>query len=158
MAELTAGRTTATVPEGAVVFLIGMRINRLRKLRSWLPPFLGMPKMLKELSLDPSLGFLGHRLCFSGRLILVVQYWRDAESLLAYAGSPDRAHLPAWRAFNQRVRRAAGDVGIFHETYVLGAHAAESVYVQMPTVLAAAAFGSTEIVPARDRAAQRLAG
>ena len=36
-----------------VVFLIGMRINKPWKVNKWLPMFLAMPRMLRELSRDP---------------------------------------------------------------------------------------------------------
>ena len=55
MADIITGRQTATVDDDVVVFLIGMRINRLRRVRSWLPAFRAMPRMLRELAEDPSL-------------------------------------------------------------------------------------------------------
>jgi hypothetical protein len=51
-------RFRADFPPGTVVFLIGMRINRWRSPRSWLPAFGAMPRMLRELSAPPELGFL----------------------------------------------------------------------------------------------------
>jgi hypothetical protein len=59
-----------------VVFVIGMRINKPWKVHKWLPVFLGMPRMLKELKRQPESGFLGS---ISGGL-LIVQYWRSFES------------------------------------------------------------------------------
>ncbi len=50
---------------------------------------------------------------------------------MAYAHSSDRAHLPAWQAFNQKVG-TGGDVGIWHETYVVPSGNSESIYVNMP--------------------------
>ena len=70
-----------------VVFLIGMRINRFRRPRSWWPTFVAMPRMLDELS-KADLGLLGHRTFWSGRVLLVVQYWRSAAELGAYARRP----------------------------------------------------------------------
>jgi hypothetical protein len=49
MGEVINGRQTATLDDEVVVFIIGMRINRLRRLRSWLPAFRAMPRMLQEL-------------------------------------------------------------------------------------------------------------
>ena len=49
MSRICAERMTARIDGELVVFLIGMRINRLWKVHKWLPVFLGMPKMLKEL-------------------------------------------------------------------------------------------------------------
>ena len=149
-----AGRTTADAPPGTVVFLIGMRINRLWKLRQWLPVARAMPRMLQELVAHPELGLLSHRTYVSGRTVLTVQYWRSAEDLDRYARARDQAHLPAWREFNRRVRDN-GDVGIFHETYVVGRH--ETVYVNMPATFGLG--GATGLVPLAgrgQRAAHRL--
>ena len=73
-----------------------------------------------------------------------VQYWRDAESIYAYAGDPDRRHRPAWTAFYRRSRRATRAVGIWHETYAVPAGAHESVYVGMPPTGLGKAFGTSD--------------
>ena len=59
----------------------------------------------------------------------------------------DAAHLPAWRAFNRRVRDN-GSVGIFHETIVLSDSTVETVYGNMPTMGLAMVTG---LVPAGKR-------
>jgi hypothetical protein len=149
-----AGRMTADAPPGTVAFLIGMRINRPWKIRQWLPVATAMPRMLQELAARPDLGLLAHRTYVSGRTVLTVQYWRSAEDLDRYARARDHAHLPAWREFNRRVRDN-GDVGIFHETYVLDRH--ETVYVNMPADFGLG--GATSLMPLADRgqrAAHRL--
>ena len=126
---ILAGRHSTIPPEGTVVFIIGMRINKLRRVRKWGPVFVAMPKMLSELARHREIGLLGVKTYLSGRTIVTVQYWRDPGSLDAYARGTTFAHLPAWRDFNRRIRDN-GDVGIFHETYVIDRH--ESVYVNMP--------------------------
>jgi hypothetical protein len=149
-----AARMTDDAPAGTVAFLIGMRVNRPWKVRQWLPVATAMPRMLRELAERPELGLLGARTYVGGRTVLTVQYWRSAEDLDRYARSRDHAHLPAWREFNRRVRDN-GDVGIFHETYVLDRH--ETVYVNMPAGFGLA--GATALVrPASrgQRAAHRL--
>ena len=149
-----AGRMTADAPPGTVAFLIGMRINRPWKVRQWLPVATAMPRMLRELTADPELGLLAHRTYVSGRTVLTVQYWRSAEDLDRYARARDHAHLPAWREFNRRVRDN-GDVGVFHETYVVDRH--ETVYVGMPADFGLG--GATRLVPLSERgqrAAHRL--
>lgn len=114
-----------------VVFLIGMRVNRWRKLRSWWPVFVAMPRMLAELKERPDAGLLGARSYWSGRVFLVVQYWSSAEALGRYARDPQLAHQPAWAAFNRAVA-GNGDVGIFHETYQVPRSGVESLYGNMP--------------------------
>ena len=119
---------SAEIEGDFVVFVIGMRINKLWKLHKWLPVFSAMPRMLKELEKQPESGFLGS---VSGAL-LIVQYWRSFAHLEAYARSQDHHHLPAWVAFNKRMRESRGDVGIWHETYLVRAGEYEAIYSGMP--------------------------
>ena len=49
-------RMTARMEGSFCVFLIGMRINRSRKIHRWLPVFLTRPRMLAELKRRPELG------------------------------------------------------------------------------------------------------
>jgi len=123
-------RVTAQMSGDFVVFLVGMRINRPWKIHRWLPVAQAMPKMLRELSANPDSGFLGHEM-WVGRTTIMVQYWRSSEQLMAYATQRDSAHLPAWRAFNKAIG-TNGDVGIWHETYVVSPGGFENVYVNMP--------------------------
>lgn len=149
MATINKGRFAAdTGADGKVLFLIGMRINRLWQVWRWFPVFTAMPRMLIELAKNPELGMVGKPRTFrSGRVILVWQYWESFEKLAAYAKANDRAHLPAWRAFNRRVRDN-GSVGIFHETIALSDSTVETVYGNMPVFGLAAVTGA---VPARKR-------
>jgi hypothetical protein len=62
----------------------------------------------------------------------MVQYWRSFEHLEAYARSHDHLHWPAWVAFNKRMRDSRGDVGIWHETYLIRAGQYEAIYSGMP--------------------------
>lgn len=61
----------------------------------------------------------------------MVQYWRSPEHLLAYAKNRNAKHLPAWRAFHREVGNRE-DVGIWHETYVVGPGRYENIYTNMP--------------------------
>lgn len=157
MATITRGRHTHDpdrVPAGLVVFLIGMRINKPWRVDAWLPVFLAMRPMLAELSRDPTSALLGYTTSIGPGGPMLVQYWRDAESLYAYSSNPTATHRPAWAAFNRRARKAAGAVGIWHETYPV--RAAESVYVDMPPTGLARALGTMPITSRLDRARARL--
>ena len=149
MATINRGRYSADVgADGKVLFLIGMRINQLWRPWKWLPVFVAMPRMLIELQKDPSLGLVGKpRTFLSGRTIMVWQYWESFEKLEQYSKSMSAAHLPAWRAFNKKVRDN-GSVGIYHETILLSDAAVETVYGNMPLFGLAAVTGA---VPARKR-------
>ncbi len=155
MSKARSARQTAIAPEGTVVFLIGMRVNRWHKPWKWLPVAAAMPRMLAELGRRPELGLLSARQFFGGRTVMVVQYWRSFEDLNRYARDQSLTHLPAWRAFNRRIG-GNGDVGVFHETYVLGAGGGESVYVNMPAFGLGAATGLVAVASRGESAAHRL--
>jgi hypothetical protein len=123
-------RVAAELPGEFVVFLIGMRINQPWRVHQWLPVAAAMPRMIQELTRQPELGLLHSESWFS-RTLLMVQYWRSMEQLLAYATNREAGHLPAWKAFNQAVG-TNGAVGIWHETYAISPGCFESVYVNMP--------------------------
>ena len=125
------GRMMAQIEGDFVIFLIGMRVHKLWKVWRWLPVFSAMPRMLAELGKDPELGLLHSKTFFSLRSPYLVQYWRSFEHLHAYSVSREHAHLPAWKAFNKAVG-SNGDVGIWHETYLVPDGAYESVYGNMP--------------------------
>jgi hypothetical protein len=155
MAAVVAERSTAVGGQDVVVFLIGMRINKLRALRQWLPVFAAMPRMLRELATHRELGLLHAQTYLSGRTLQVVQYWRSVEDLHHYSRSADLEHLPAWRAFNRRAR-GNDAVGIYHETYVVPASAQESIAVNMPPQGLLAALGSEPVGRRGQSAAHRL--
>ena len=153
MAKVLAGRRTADMGDRGevVVFLIGMRINKLWQLWRWMPVVAAMPRMIVELAEDPSRGLLGRpRTFISGRVVLLVQYWNSFDDLERYARDPQSQHLPAWRSFNRRIRDN-GSVGIYHETILLSDATVETVYANMPAfglgrvtgVVAAAKRGQT---------------
>ncbi len=142
------GALSADLDGDVVVFMIGMRVNRLRKVRSWLPVFLAMPRMLAELSRQPESPLLGVRSWVSGRDLMTVQYWRSAEELGRYSRDPDHAHADAWRRFNRTVA-ATSDVGIWHETYAMSADQVETLYGNMPPFGLGAAHGLTSAVKRR---------
>ncbi len=154
MAETINRRVSAEISGDFVVFLIGVRINRPWKL-NWLPVFMAMPRMLKELEQKPELGLLHYRLHFGFRSAMVVQYWRSFELLHAYAHSRDQAHLPAWSAFNKAIG-ANGDVGIWHETYKAWAGSYENIYVNMPRFGLGAAGDIFDSTGARANAKTRM--
>jgi hypothetical protein len=131
MLELIKERVCAEVEGEFVVFLIGMRINKLWKWWQWLPVARAMATMLSELARQPELGMLSARTVFGLRNLMVLQYWKSAAHLHGYAHSAAVAHLPAWQAFNKAVG-SNGDVGIWHETYVVSPGHSESFYLNMP--------------------------
>lgn len=156
MGKVRPGRFTAEHEGDVVVFLIGMRLNRPWKLHKWLPVFTAMPRMLRWLGEHPQEGMLGahQSLLFGGPA--VVQYWRSFEDLDRFASNPDAPHLAAWRRFNRRVGSRSGDVGIWHETYVVPAGRWECVHVNMPATGLPAATGHVPVARRGTTAGRRL--
>ena len=154
MAKVIPTRMTAEIEGDFVVFLIGMRINKPWKIHKWLPVFMAMAPMLKELEQHPESGFLGHIVGIK----VIVQYWRSFEHLEAYARTKDKLHWPAWVAFNKKIGGSRDDVGIWHETYQVRAGEYETIYSGMPPF----GLGSVaKLVPAsgnRQSARERIAG
>ena len=147
-------RITASLDGDFVVFLIGVRINQPLKIHKWLPVVRAMPRMINELSRQPELGFLHAETWFS-RTIILVQYWRSMEQLLAYAKNKEAAHLPAWQSFNKSIG-TDGSVGIWHETYAASQGSYENVYVNMPPFGLARISTVHTAVDGRQSAAARL--
>lgn len=157
MKIVNAQRMAARIEGDFVVFLIGMRINKPLKPHKWLPVLLAMPRMLKELDALPreESGFLGHNGAGPG---VIVQYWRSFDHLEAYARSWDNLHFPAWTAFNKRMKSSRGDVGIWHETYLVKAGNYEGVYSGMPPYGLGRVSELVEATGTRNDARSRLAG
>ena len=121
-----------------------------------LPAFNAMPRMLKELSIDPDSGLLGFELLLGSGGPYVVQYWSSIDKLYAYASEPTAEHRPAWTRFNQAVRKAPGAVGIWHETFLV--ERAESIYVSTKPMGLPKATAQVPVVRAHDRARARFEG
>jgi hypothetical protein len=155
MAAVHPGRFTADVEGDFVVLLIGMRFNKPWRVRQWLPVVMAMPKMLRVLDEHPELGCLGHEQWLGGRTTVMVQYWRDFESLERFARDASLPHLEPWRKFNKAVRDS-GDVGIYHETYKVRAGEYEAIYGNMPAFGLAAASAHVPVAKRGQSAAGRI--
>jgi hypothetical protein len=142
----------AAIEGDFVLFLIGVRLNRPWKVHKWLPVLRAMPRMLAELKAHPECGCLA----IGGSTSLSIQYWRSFEHLEAHARSPEHSHWPAWTAFNREVRSSSGDVGIWHETYLVRAGQYETVYGSMPRMGLALAGRHVPVSRHHDKAGDRL--
>jgi hypothetical protein len=155
MAKVAAARMTADLEGDFVVFLIGMRINKPWKLHKWLPVAAAMGPMLKVLSQRPDLGLLGMHNWFSPSGPMIVQYWRSVEHLERFAKDTTLPHHSAWKKYNKRVA-TRGDVGVWHETYLVSAGRHESIYANMPLFGLARAGAHLPVAARGETAAQRL--
>jgi Domain of unknown function (DUF4188) len=105
MSKVFPGRYTAEIDKPFIVFLIGMRVNRLFAVRKWLRTARAMNKMLHALQTHPEKGFMGGQEIRYRRGIGIIQYWRSFDDLERFARNPSEPHLEAWRYFNRTIRR-----------------------------------------------------
>lgn len=138
--EIEFDRRHAAREDDFVVFLVGMRINRLRAVHRWLPVFRSAPRMVREQNRE---GLLGSQFLIGGlREFTIVQYWESFEALRAYAREGEE-HRSMWSRFNGEF--ADGSVGIWHETYLVRDGEYETVYRNMPPTGLGAADGSDRV-------------
>ncbi|GAA1720084.1 DUF4188 domain-containing protein [Fodinicola feengrottensis] len=154
-AKVYKGRWTAEVDQDTVVFLLGMRFNRLRAVTKWVPALVAMPKMLRELAQDPDSGLLGWHMSVGWRTISLIQYWKSVDQLTHYAGDAQKAHRPAWLAYFRNAFKG-GSVGFWHETYVVSPGTHEQIYLNMPGYGLGAATSLVEVGKAKNTARERL--
>ena len=157
MSPIMPGRFTAKMDDPFVVFIIGMRVNKLLAFRKWIPVANAMGPMLRDLYTHPEKGFLGGEFFFYWPGITLVQYWRSFEDLERFARQPSDPHLGPWKRFNQSIG-ADGTVGIFHETYMIEPGKYESVYGNMPVFGLAHATQHIPAIGHRETARRRLGG
>ena len=155
MGDVVEGRQTAAYDGELVVFLIGMRVNSVRKVREWVPVVRAMGPMLRELMKDKESGLLGFRTLPTWRGITLIQYWESVEKLQTFANDTGRTHRPAWVDFFRNSYKG-GAVGIWHETYVVPAGNTETIYGNMPLLGLGRARGVEPVGKRGDTAAERL--
>jgi hypothetical protein len=145
----------AKTDEPFVVFLIGMRINKLWAVHKWLPVARAMVPMLMTLFEHPEKGFLGGYTTLGSGGPVMVQYWRSFEDLERFARSPSDPHQPFWRRFNQAIR-GDGSVGIWHETYRVEPGNFEAFYSGMPRFGLGSVMEHVPVGNGRESARERL--
>jgi trans-aconitate methyltransferase len=112
-----------------------------------------MNRMLEELARKPDSGLLATR---GGGPGVMVQYWSSFEALASYASDRSGQHYPAWAAFNRTLAKA-GDVGIWHETFLVPTSNIEAVYNHMPPTGLASYLPRVPATGHKKSARQRLA-
>jgi hypothetical protein len=145
-------RVSAARDEGFGVFLVGMRIDRLRAVREGLPVAAAAPRMVRE---QAPAGLLGSRYLRDGwQGPTIVQYWASFEALERYVAAPGTEHRRRWQRFDARAAESDA-IGIWHETSLVESY--ETAYRHVPPHGLGAA--GSELVPAdaeRETAAGRL--
>jgi hypothetical protein len=113
-------RMVAKMDGGFVIYINGMRLNKLRAIHRWAIAGRKLANMFDRLEADPDSGFLGYQPAFMGlRTGAAIQYWRSLEDLKRFASDPNDLHVPAWKWYNEEVD-SGGGVGFWAELYVIG--------------------------------------
>lgn len=146
------GRFTAEFDGDFVVFLIGSRAHKPMRVSQWLPVARAMMAMQREIAGHHEIGCL-HIENFGALKNISVQYWKSFQHLQTFARSGQWSHLEAWRQFNKLIRDN-GELGIWHETYMVRSGEYETMYGNMPRFGLAAA-GRHVAIDAASTAARR---
>lgn len=155
MSAIFPGRYTAQFDGSFVVFIIGMRMNKLWAVHKWLPVARAMGPMVDHLLKNRDLGLLHAETYLYWPGVALVQYWRSFEQLERFARDPSLAHLDAWKKFNRAIG-ADGSVGIWHETYLVPEGQYECIYGNMPKMGLALAGLHAPALGAKETAKRRL--
>ncbi|WP_336024986.1 DUF4188 domain-containing protein [Halobellus salinisoli] len=115
-----------------VIYINGMRLNKLRALPKYLRAGLKAGKMFEQLAADPDSGFLGYLPAYMGlRSGAAIQYWRSLEDIKRFAQDPNGTHVPAWQWYEEEVG-TNGELGFWAELYVVKDGSFETFYRNMP--------------------------
>lgn len=124
----------AEIDGGYVVYINGMRLNKLRALPKYLRTRRKAGKMFEQLEADPESGFLGYLPAFMGlRSGAAIQYWRSLDDIRWFAQDPDGVHVPGWQWYNEEVGNN-GELGFWAELYVVKDGSFETFYRNVPPI------------------------
>ncbi|MBO3749422.1 DUF4188 domain-containing protein [Streptosporangiaceae bacterium NEAU-GS5] len=155
--QLTPGRFIALTDEPFVVFIVGMRINRLWHLRKWTFGVLAFIKQYKLLLKHPEKGFMGGQHIIYPRGMGMIMYWKSYDDLDKWARDPSEPHLETWKRYNQLVR-GNGTFGVWHETYLIDPAKYEAIYSSMPSFALGTVFPLVPALGRKETARRRLGG
>lgn len=134
MVGINRERMAAEIDGEYVVYINGMRLNKLRALPKYLHAGLEAAKMFERLEADPDSGFLGYLPAFMGlRSGAAIQYWRSPDDIKRFARDPDDLHVPAWQWYNEAVG-SNGELGFWAELYVVRDGSFETFYRNVPPI------------------------
>jgi hypothetical protein len=134
MTPIFRERMAAEMDDGFVIYINGMRLNKLRAFPQWLRANWTVAKMFRRLENDPDSGFLGYTPIFLGlRKGAAMQYWRSLEDLQRFATDPDGPHVPAWNWYNETADPDGG-LGFWAELYVIDGDGFETFFRNVPPI------------------------
>ena len=150
------GRHQADLHTEVIAFPIGMKINRIWAIHRWLRPTIDTVRMWRHVQTARPDGYLSGYLFVYSRGVGMMQYWRDFDSLEAFAGDTTKPHLSAWRNLVAQTRNDQ-TFGYWHETYLINPATSETIYGSMAPFGLSAAVGHAPIGKKTEAARARLA-
>jgi hypothetical protein len=147
------------------VFLIGLRVHKPWRLSVVRAAATAMPRMVAELEANRAaaargeaedLGYLGSRSTVHLTGTTMIQWWRSVEDVYAYANAAQREHRPAWVDFYRVAKEDPDAVTIWHETYRVEPHGAESLYAGPRPFGLAAIAGTVPVGRRGETAGERM--
>jgi hypothetical protein len=154
---LNKGRMTVKCEGDFVLFLIGIRFNKLTSKAADMGKY--MDQIEKELSEHPELGCLGSESYVGSNTeastTLLVQYWKSTDHLEKYAQSSTNSHYHPWRVL-MSIGKESTEFGFWHETYQVKAGEYECIHVNCPAFHFANALGAR--VEAAEYASRTMRG
>ena len=155
MPQVMLGRHTADIDGPFVVFLIGLRLNRLWAIHKWWKPMMNTLGILRFLRRTPPEGYLGGELALYSKGVMMVQYWRGFDTLEAFSHDKLAPHLGAWVHLG-RQSKTDHTFGFWHETYQVQPDAYECIYGNMPVFGLAKAARHVTVPEKMEAARSRL--
>lgn len=155
MKDIFPGRYTAEFKDTIIVFVIGMRVNRLFALHKWLLPTFNTLRLWIHVKTNPPKGYLYGYLYLYCRGIGMMQYWHDFTALETFSHDKNQPHYKAW---SQLALQTESDktFGYWHETYEINPNRTEAIYGSMPRFGLAAASNHEQLKIREDSARSRL--
>ncbi len=153
-------RIVAKLPE-SVEELCLVRLGLVvRKLRAW-PIAVRLARAIDRAAGEAIVSKVGllssERVRFDWRHFGVLQYWSSFDALDAWSHRPP--HSDWWREALERMRKQ-GDLGVYHETFLVPRAGVESIYLDCPPVgLAGFGLKGEAVGPSttsRDRLGRRV--
>lgn len=127
--KLIAPRYSATLDGDFVLFIVGMRINRLCAIHIWPAILLRALRIIRSATPGAN-GLLSREIVISGKGIALITYWDDFDQWEEF-GNSDNHHRSSWKYFYERVINSKA-VGLWHELYSIKQGEYQTIYMQMP--------------------------
>lgn len=152
------GRWVADPPAGTALVLFGLRVNRWKRVWSWVPLVRSLGRMIDEATkASDESGLLWATSWRDGRTFTVMSYWRDFDAAMRWSQDSRFHHAGVWRRYNRGRVGDSGDIGLWHEVIAIDPERLHTIYrdVESRGLAAATRYEEADAAHLRRRAAQK---